>query len=160
MAVIPGPRLHEYPPKVKKKKKRKKPVISEIETGLNSPYSPTALPLLACSTHYLIMKGIKGAMPRAEQVPSMGEGQSLPNTKSKRNMLGWRFRSPVSLEKRALYMKGLKLEEKKKFEARHCLQTFFSLNNYTLSWPKSTFGFFISSYGKLEGTFWPTQYIK
>ena len=63
-------------------------------------------------------------------------------------------------EKRALYIKGLKLEEKKKFEARHCLQTFFSVNNYTLSWPKSTFGFFISSYGKPEGTFWPTQYIK
>ena len=73
MAVIPGPRLHEYPPKVKKKK-NKKTVISEIETGLNSPYGPTALPLLACSTHYLIMKGIKGAMPRAEQVPSTGEG--------------------------------------------------------------------------------------
>ena len=78
-------------------------------------------------------------------------------------MLGWWFSSPVSLEKKkkSIVHKSFKTwGEKKKFEARHCLQTFFSLNNYILSWPKSTFGFFISSYGKLEGTFWPTQYIK
>jgi hypothetical protein len=34
------------------------------------------------------MKGTKDARLRAEDVPSIGEGYSLSNTKSKRNMLG------------------------------------------------------------------------
>lgn len=71
-AVISGPHLHKDPPNGKKK--NLKTIISEIETGLNSPIQPMPLPLFACSIHYLIMKGIKGAMLRAEQVPSMGEG--------------------------------------------------------------------------------------
>ena len=29
-----------------------------------------------------------------------------------------------------------------------------------LGWPKSPFGLFQSSYGKLEWTFWPTQYLQ
>ena len=32
------------------------------------------------------------------------------------------------------------------------------LNSFALSWPKSSFGFFIQSYGKPKWNFWPTQY--
>ena len=43
-------------------KEGSRPIISEIETGLNSPIQPMPLPLFVCSIHYLIMKGIKGAI--------------------------------------------------------------------------------------------------
>lgn len=59
-------------PKVKGKKKS---IISETRKGLNNPIKPPCpLPLPPWGTQYLIIKGIKGAMLRAEQVPSIGEG--------------------------------------------------------------------------------------
>lgn len=44
------------------------------------------------------MKGTKGAKLSADDVPSIGDGYSLSNTRSKRNMPGWRSGSPSSLK--------------------------------------------------------------
>lgn len=38
-----------------------------------------------------MMKGMKGARPRGEEDPSMGEGKRRPNTSSNRNRLGYRI---------------------------------------------------------------------
>lgn len=45
-----------------------------------------------------MMKGMKGAMLRAEKVPSIGEGYSLLRISSRRYRLGCSFDSPVGLK--------------------------------------------------------------
>lgn len=46
---------------------------------------------------HLIMKGMKGARPRGEEDPSMGEGYRRPKISSRRKRLGCSFTSPESL---------------------------------------------------------------
>lgn len=50
----------------------------------------------SADTH-LMMKGMKGASPRGEEDPSMGEGYSRLSTSSSKNRLGWSFTCPLSL---------------------------------------------------------------
>lgn len=51
----------------------------------------------ASADTHLMMKGMKGASPRGEEDPSMGEGYSRLSTSSSKNRLGWSFTCPLSL---------------------------------------------------------------
>lgn len=88
-----------FPVRIKAEQKLKKAFYKKSPNarGRNPITWKTTTKLL-----YLIISGTNGAMLRAEEAPSIGDGYSLPRIKSKRNRLGWIFNSSASLNKKAV----------------------------------------------------------